>query len=84
MMTYVLEVEGVDEVGHVVTAPIGHLSGINSTVSFGSEIFLCNGILVHCYWLNLTKIRTQELDDRRMIGALSEDFSATSEGRDDK
>lgn len=39
-MTHVLEIKGVDEVGHVLAAPVGHLGGVHATVSFGSEVFL--------------------------------------------
>ena len=40
-VSYVLEVKGVDEVGHVIAAPLGNLGCVYAAISFGSEIFLC-------------------------------------------
>lgn len=39
-ITYVLKVEGVNKVGHVVAAPVRHLGCVHATVSFSSEVFL--------------------------------------------
>lgn len=38
--TYVLKVEGVDEIGHVLSAPLVELGGDDVLVSSGSEVLL--------------------------------------------
>ena len=85
-IAYILKVKGVEEIRHVLSAPVGQLVRSNVVVPLGGQEFL------YRYWLmaeivffsSLSSGLTEELKDRRVIAALREDFSATSERRDNQ
>jgi hypothetical protein len=80
--TYVLEVKGVEQVGHVLSSPVVQLRSDDVLVSSSGEIFLCTPELV-AREFDLTALPTKEHDYRGMIGALGENGTAASEWGDD-